>query len=91
MAGIVSGKLRLERTVVDLEQVLRGALEVVQPAADAKGVTIASQVDARIRTVYCDGTRLQQIAWNLLSNAVKFTQPGGEVKVRLRRRRGPPK
>jgi len=88
VAGIVSGKLRLERTVVDLEQVLRGALEVVQPAADAKGVAIASQVDAQIRTVYCDGTRLQQIAWNLLSNAVKFTQPGGEVKVRLRQAQG---
>ena len=88
MAGIVSGKLRLERTVVDLEQVLRGALEVVQPAADAKGVTIASQVETPLGGVYGDGARLQQIAWNLLSNAVKFTQTGGEVQVRLRRTQG---
>jgi signal transduction histidine kinase/CheY-like chemotaxis protein len=88
VAGIVSGKLRLERTVVDLEQVLRGALEVVQPAADAKGVGMATQVEAPLGTVYGDGTRLQQIAWNLLSNAVKFTPPGGEVRVRLRRAQG---
>ena len=88
VAGIVSGKLRLERTVVDLEQVLRGALEVVQPAADAKGVAIAMHVETPLGGVYGDGARLQQIAWNLLSNAVKFTQTGGEVQVRLRRTQG---
>ena len=88
VAGIVSGKLRLERTVVDLEQVLRGALEVVQPAAEAKGVAIAIHVEAPLGGVYGDGSRLQQIAWNLLSNAVKFTQTGGEVQVRLRRTQG---
>jgi signal transduction histidine kinase/CheY-like chemotaxis protein len=88
VAGIVSGKLRLERTVVDLEQVLRGAMEVVQPAADAKGVAVAIHVEAPLSGVYGDGGRLQQIAWNLLSNAVKFTQTGGEVQVRLRRTQG---
>jgi CheY-like chemotaxis protein len=88
VAGIVSGKLRLERTVVDLEQVLRGALEVVQPAADAKGVAIDMKVEPPLGGVYGDGARLQQIAWNLLSNAVKFTQTGGEVQVRLRRTQG---
>jgi len=88
VAGIVSGKLRLERTLVDLEQVLRGALEVVQPAADAKGVGIVVQAEAPLGGVYGDGARLQQITWNLLSNAVKFTQPGGEVQVQLRRTQG---
>ena len=36
VARIVSGKLRLERTAVDLDQVVRAALEVVQAAAEAK-------------------------------------------------------
>jgi signal transduction histidine kinase/CheY-like chemotaxis protein len=88
VAGIVSGKLRLERSLVDLEQVLRGALEVVQPAADAKDVALTMQVETPLAGVYGDGARLQQVAWNLLSNAVKFTQAGGEVQVRLRRTQG---
>ncbi len=85
IARIVSGKLRLERTAVDLEQVVRAALDVVQVAAEAKHVTIAVRADPVIDGVYGDGTRLQQIAWNLLSNAVKFTESGGRVIVQLRR------
>jgi signal transduction histidine kinase/ActR/RegA family two-component response regulator len=85
VARIVSGKLRMDRSVVDLEHVIRGALEVVQPAADAKRVTIAVEAEYAIGGVYGDAARLQQIAWNLLSNAVKFTDEGGRVVVRMQR------
>jgi signal transduction histidine kinase/CheY-like chemotaxis protein len=85
VARIVSGKLRLERTAVDLDQVVRAALDVVQAAAEAKHVSIAVEMDPSIGTLYGDGARLQQIAWNLLSNAVKFTEEGGRVVVRLQR------
>jgi signal transduction histidine kinase/CheY-like chemotaxis protein len=83
VARIVSGKLRLERSSVDLEQVVHAAIEVVQAAAEAKHVTIELDADPSIRGVYGDGSRLQQIVWNLLSNAVKFTEDGGRVQVRL--------
>jgi signal transduction histidine kinase/CheY-like chemotaxis protein len=83
VARIVSGKLRLERSAVDLEQVIHAAVDVVQAAAEAKHVTIELDMDPSIRGVYGDGSRLQQIVWNLLSNAVKFTEDGGRVRVRL--------
>ena len=79
VARIVSGKLRLERSAVDLEQVVRAALDVVEAAAEAKHVSIVVETDPSIGGVYGDGARLQQIAWNLLSNAVKFTEDGGRV------------
>ena len=85
VARITSGKLRLERTAVNLAQVVRDALDVVQVAADAKGVQIERSIDHSVGTIYGDGGRLQQIAWNLLSNAVKFTPAGGRVHLDLRR------
>jgi signal transduction histidine kinase/CheY-like chemotaxis protein len=85
VARITSGKLRLERTAVNLAAVVRDALDVVQVAADAKGVQIERSIDYSIGTIYGDGGRLQQIAWNLLSNAVKFTPTGGRVHLDLRR------
>jgi signal transduction histidine kinase/ActR/RegA family two-component response regulator len=86
MARIMSGKLRLERALVEPRDVVSGALETVQPAADAKGIAITSDVDPAVGAFYGDPARLQQVLWNLLSNAVKFTPEGGNVQVRVRRR-----
>jgi signal transduction histidine kinase/ActR/RegA family two-component response regulator len=85
VSRIMSGNLRLQCSLVDLETVVTQALEVVQPAADATGVRITVNSDPSIGPVYGDGARLQQIAWNLLSNAVKFTPAGGGVDVMIRR------
>ena len=85
VARIMSGKLRLERTFVDLEEVVQSALNVVQPAAEAKRLTIGFTMDSSIGAIYGDRARLQQIAWNLLSNAIKFTPEEGAVHMRLQR------
>jgi len=85
VARIMSGKLRLERTFVDLEEVVRGAMSVVQPASDAKRIQIGFTKDSSIGAIYGDRARLQQVAWNLLSNAIKFTPEGGAVHMRLQR------
>jgi CheY-like chemotaxis protein len=88
LARIVSGKLRLERTFVDLEEVVRGALNVVQPAADVKRILVGLTFDPSLGVIYADRSRLQQIAWNLLTNAIKFTPEGGSVQMHVRRASG---
>lgn len=85
ISRIVSGKLRLNVQLVDFPIVVRNAIDVIQPAADAKGVRIEVVVDPQAGPVSGDPERLQQIIWNLLSNAVKFTKRGGKVQVRLER------
>jgi signal transduction histidine kinase/CheY-like chemotaxis protein len=82
---INAGKLRLDVRPVDLIDVIGAALEIVRPAADAKGVTLETVLDSSSGLVSGDADRLQQVVWNLLSNAVKFTQRGGRVQVRLER------
>ena len=84
VARIMSGKLRLEHNAVDPREIVNGALETVQPAAEAKGIRIDVAIDPSIGAFHGDGPRLQQILWNLLSNAVKFTPAGGSVSVTVR-------
>jgi PAS domain S-box-containing protein len=82
---IISGKLRLEVRPVDLADVICTALDVVRPAADAKGIQLRSSLDPYAVQITGDPDRLQQTVWNLLSNAIKFTPKGGLVEVTLRR------
>jgi len=83
VARIMSGKLRLERTAVDLREIVHGAVAVVQPVIDAKRINIVVEASPALGTVFADSSRLQQVVWNLLSNAVKYTSDGGTVRVRL--------
>jgi PAS domain S-box-containing protein len=84
VSRIVTGKMRLDVRPVDLAPVIEAAVDAVRPAAEAKGITVVSILDATAGPVTGDATRLQQVAWNLLSNAVKFTPKGGRVEVLLR-------
>ena len=79
LARIMSGKLRLERTFVDLEEVVRGALNVVQPAADAKRIVVGLTLDPSLGVIYADRSRLQQIA---LEPAVERDQVHARRRIR---------
>jgi PAS domain S-box-containing protein len=85
VSRIITGNLRLDVQSVDLSSVVIRAVDVVKPAAEAKGIRLETLLDPHAELVSGDPDRLQQIVWNLLSNAVKFTPEGGQVKVRLER------
>ena len=85
VSRIVSGEWRLTVDVLDLAPVVRRVGELMQPAADAKGVTLEVSVPRKPLLVQGDAERLEQVFWNLVSNGVKFTNPGGRVWVRLER------
>jgi PAS domain S-box-containing protein len=83
LSRIVSGKLRLNLSPLELPAIVDAALDIVRPVAEAKGVTLRKAIDAYQCPVSGDADRLQQVVWNLLSNAIKFTPRGGAVEVRL--------
>ena len=85
VSRIVSGKLLLDVKEVELDQVVMNAINVVRPAADAKGIRITYDRERGRNFIKGDAARLQQIVWNLLSNAVKFTPEGRSVQIRLER------
>ncbi len=83
VSRIITGKLRLNMSLVELVPIIEAAIETVQPAADAKNIQINSMLQSAIGSVWGDANRLQQVFWNLLSNAVKFTPKGGRVEIKL--------
>jgi len=84
VSRIISGKMRLNVQPVDLSEIVRAAVEVVTPAADAKGIVI-DMSGVTEAPIHGDPERLRQVVWNLAANAVKFTGPGGTVRVRVER------
>ena len=83
VSRIVSGKLNLDVRPLDITSVVRAAINVVRPAADAKGILLDYWAEPGVGAICADSARLHQIIWNLLSNAVKFTPHGGRIHVRV--------
>ncbi|HEX7792753.1 MAG TPA: ATP-binding protein, partial [Vicinamibacterales bacterium] len=81
VSRITSGKLRLAVRPIDVHDVLQNAVATMQPAGDAKGVSLWLTFAPNLPLISGDPDRLQQVFWNLLSNAVKFSTRGGHVWV----------
>jgi signal transduction histidine kinase/CheY-like chemotaxis protein len=80
---IEAGRLRLETTEFDLRSCVEEALEILAPAAHAKGLELTCLIHHEVpSSVRGDPGRLRQILINLAGNAVEFTEKG-EVTVRV--------
>ncbi|WP_413717050.1 response regulator [Silicimonas sp. MF1-12-2] len=83
---VEAGALDLEEIEIDLFETIEGAVELVMPKADEKGIELACRIHPDVpRGVIGDPTRLKQVLLNLLNNAVKFTEKG-EVVLNVSRK-----
>jgi len=76
-----SGKQLLNRTSVQLNSLIKDAVQSIKPLADAKGITTAIKIPDSMFLVQCDPDLIMQVLNNLLSNAVKFAPEKGLVAV----------
>jgi len=73
-----AGRLELRPAEFDLPSLIEGAVELLAPRAQDKGLEICSFVEKDLpRRVIGDSGRLRQVLINLVGNAVKFTESGG--------------
>ena len=78
---IEAGKMQLEQTRFDLENLIEGSLQLFGATARKAGIELMGGIDPEVPSqVIGDPTRLRQILTNLLGNAFKFTREG---QVRL--------
>jgi PAS domain S-box-containing protein len=84
VSRVITGKLQLHLSPVNLQVVVDAALDAVRPALEAKEIRIETKIDANLRAISGDSDRLQQVVWNVLSNAAKFTPTGGQVEIYVR-------
>jgi signal transduction histidine kinase len=82
---IEAGKMEVEKVEFDLPDTVTGAVKLLSPQAQAKGLELTCVIDHGLGPALVgDPTRIRQILLNLLNNAVKFT---GKGKVYLEVRR----
>ncbi|MDB5956136.1 ATP-binding protein [Ramlibacter sp.] len=83
VARISAGKVRIERRVIPVREVLARSIEATQLAINARHHLL--QLELPEQEIYVEGDldRLAQVFSNLLSNAAKYTEPGGRITLQL--------
>lgn len=84
ISRVASNRRQLERTTLDLSELVRRGVTVVLPIARERGLELDSVVTEGV-VVFGDRARLDQVLANLLSNALKVTPRGGRIIVVLKR------
>jgi PAS domain S-box-containing protein len=85
LSRIEAGRLTIEATSTDLDQLTLDLEYVLADAARRKGLKLTMAIAPDVpRRVVLDGRHLRQVLLNLLGNAIKFTSHG-EVRLGIAR------
>lgn len=83
LARLRAGVLPLERTPVDLTEVVARAVEELRPQAESAEVSVTQRQSGERFEIVGDEAWLVQVAVNLLGNAIRYTPKGGAIDVDL--------
>lgn len=82
LTAIGAGKVSLHRERVDMHQLTRAVVAMVQQTLDEKAIRLELELHSACPWVEADQARMQQVLWNIIRNAIKFTPREGRVLIR---------
>jgi signal transduction histidine kinase len=82
VSRISRGKLRLQKTRIELCDVIRAALETAKTQIEGGQHHLRVTLPDTPIWLNADAVRLAQVFSNLLNNSAKYTDPGGQIEVR---------
>lgn len=77
-----SGQLVLQKTDIDLAELVRDLVDQHQIPAEAQGVRLSASAPPHC-ALCADRIQIERLVSNLLGNAIKYTPSGGSVKASL--------
>src|SRR5260370_22211254 len=80
-----SGQLVLNKTDMDLPEMVRELADQYQIVAEAANVQLSYNGPGRPCDIHADRVQMERLITNLLSNAIKYTPSGRHVNVRIDR------
>lgn len=83
LARIESGKMYLNESYVQVDQLFEEVVGVFEPQTKEKNINLKSEAWIQHPHIMCDITKIKQIFVNLISNAVKYTPSGGTIEIKL--------
>lgn len=90
LSKLEAGKMKMQVAPVDLSEAVQAIVEVFEPGAATKEVTLETTICESLPVVWADADRVMQVLTNLLGNALKFTPEGGRITVDVARRNPDP-
>ena len=85
VSRITRGKIELDLAAVELQRVVRDAIDLSRPLLDKAQHALDVQLPDEPLLLHGDGVRLTQVFSNLLNNAAKYTPRAGHIAVVARR------
>jgi signal transduction histidine kinase len=88
VSRITQGKLELQKTPVDVNNVIAQAIEWAGPLIEQRFHRLKVDMPRDSLWIEADAGRLAQAVGNLLTNAAKYTDRGGTITMRVHREAG---